>query len=135
MLVSTEDRQVVDATRIELDADHAGEGWIEFQGGDVYLVVAPWDHTAQGYHYNWDRAESWSYTWNAELTDGTDPEDPEDPDDTGYDKVEDLPDRPNGEDDPGGVGMPGCGCASGGAAPAGALLGLLGVLGVARRRD
>ncbi len=133
VLVSTEDRRVVEAVRIELDENHQGTGTIAFQGGDSYLVVAPWDHNAEGYHYNWDNAESWSYSWSAALTDGgTDPDDTENPEDTGYDKVDDLPETPDGE---GGVGMPGCGCATGATAPAGALLGLLAVLGLARRRD
>ncbi len=134
VLVSTENRQVVQAVRIELDSGHLGEGTISFEGGDVYLVVAPWDESAAGYHYNWEYADSWGYSWSAELTDGGgDPDDTENPDDTGYDKVDDLPATP-GDDEPG-VGMPGCGCASGGAAGGGALLGLLGLLGLARRRD
>jgi MYXO-CTERM domain-containing protein len=130
VLVSTENRRVVETVRIELDASHLGEASIAFQGGDVYLVVAPWDESAAGYHYNWEYADSWGYSWTAELVDSGDPEDPEDPEDTGYDKVDDLPETPEG-----GVGMPGCGCTSGGAAGGGALLGLLGLLGLARRRD
>ena len=129
VLVSTEDRRVVEWVRIDLDTDHQGQGSIAFQDGDVFLVVAPWDENASGYHYNWERADSWSYSWQAEL--GAD--DPDDPEDTGYDKVEDLPETPG--DGEGGVGMPGCGCATGGGAVSGGLLALLGLLGLARRRD
>jgi MYXO-CTERM domain-containing protein len=133
VLVSTEDRRVVETVRLELDENHQGEGWIAFQGGDVFLVVAPWDESASGYHYNWDNAQSWSYSWQAELGDESDPDDPGDTDDTGYDKVDDLPETPG--DDLGGVGMPGCGCATGGGAAGGALLAMLAVVGLARRRD
>jgi MYXO-CTERM domain-containing protein len=132
VLVSTADRRVAEVVRIDLDADHQGQGSIDFQDGDVYLAVAPWDESAAGYHYNWERADSWSYSWQAELGEG-DPDDTEDPDDTGYDKVEDLPETPGDGD--GGVGMPGCGCATGGSAAGGGLLAMLGLFGLARRRD
>ncbi len=130
VLVATSGRRVVQTVRLELDETHMGDGSIAFQGGDVYLVVAPWDEDAAGYHYNWDNAPSWSYSWTAELGEESQPEDtgdPENPDDT------------NAADDTGeslgGVGLPGCGCSSGGAAPSGALVALLALLGLARRRD
>jgi MYXO-CTERM domain-containing protein len=133
VLVATANRQVVEVVRIELDDDHRGEGWIQFQGGDVFLAVAPWDEGAEGYHYNWENAPSYEYSWQADAEEGGGPDDTEEPDDTGYEKDTDLPVTP-GDDTPG-VGMPGCGCASGAAAPSAALLSLLGLLGLARRRD
>ncbi len=132
VLVSTQNGAVAETVRLDLDGNHEGEGWIEFQDGDVYLVVAPWDHDAEGPHFNWDSAPSYAYSWQAELGDAGDPEDPEDPNDTGYDKNDDLPATPG---DGAGVGMPGCGCASGGQVGSGALLALLGLMGLARRRD
>ena len=131
VLVSTEGRRVVQTVRMELDDSHQGEGFIAFEGGDVFLVVSPWDEDASGYHYNWDSATSWSYSWAAELGDDSEP-DPTDTADTGYDKVDDLPETPG---DGSGVGMPGCGCTTSGAAPGGAALALLALLGLARRRD
>ncbi len=136
ILVSTEDDEVREIVTLELDDDFSGDAWIAPQDGDVYLVVSPWDESVQGYHYNWERAESWSYTWTAELGEGA--EEPEENEDTGYDKIDDLPERPGVDDEgEGGVGMPGCGCASGGGAASGAALGLMGLAGLAirRRRD
>ncbi len=132
VLVSTDSAEVAEIVEIDLDEANAGDGWIAFQGGDVYLVVSPWDESAVGYHYNWDNASSWSYTWTAELGDmGTQPGDSGEPD-TGYDKIDDLPERPDDGDEDG-IGLPSCGCAAG-HGEGGALVGLLALAGLAVRR-
>jgi hypothetical protein len=128
-LVSIEGGDVAEIVPIDVTSGE-GEASIGFRGDDVYLVVSPWDEDAMGYHYNWDSAPSWSYTWQAEVG-SADTGDPGDSD-TGYDRIDDVPERPDGDESR--VITPPCSCASGRGAWSGALLTLLALTGTALRR-
>ena len=134
VLVAEDGAEVGESLVMELDEAGAGEAWITPQDGDVTLVVTPWDEDAYGTAYDWDRADTFSYDWSAEL--GAEPEDTSAPEDTGPADT-DLPERPDGGgDDEDDVGLPSCGCAA--AAPTGGRAAYLGLLlaavAVARRR-
>ncbi|MBN1336125.1 MAG: hypothetical protein JXB39_09205 [Deltaproteobacteria bacterium] len=108
ILVAEDDGEIEETVKVEVDDLGVGEAWITPRGGDVWLVVSPWDVNAYGTAYNWDRATVYTYGWSAEL--GTEPEDTGTPDDTGIpDTDPDLPARPgDGDDDEAST----CGCAS-----------------------
>lgn len=109
--------------------DGKGSAWIPFEGEhDATLVVSPKDEDSSGYNYDWDRADTWVYDWEACVVDSV----------TGVACGEEVPD--GGETGDGGgdsADVPespearGCGCASGamGGAPW-----LVGLLALARRR-
>jgi hypothetical protein len=65
-LVATEGHEVKEIVRFDLDEAGAGTAHVNFQGGDVFLAVSPFDASAKG-DFNWARAPTWSYTWQAEL--------------------------------------------------------------------
>jgi len=124
VIVRAEDDEVFEYVRIELDDNADGIGQLNFDGETtMYLVVSPMDEDAQGYYYDWTRADSYSYEWSAELVDAVEPE----------------PEEGGGGGGGGGVDGDedaGCACAS---SPSStglgwALLGGLALLGL-RRRD
>ena len=119
VLVRGQENILSDYISIELDEDGAGTGQLSFPAGDedIYLVVSPKDPSAVGNHYNWSRAEEFTYEWTAELV-AAEPDDGE----------------PGSGGDGGGNGggKSACGCsASGGALSAAWAVGLL---ALARRR-
>jgi MYXO-CTERM domain-containing protein len=139
ILTATAGTSVQETVSFELDDEGRGEAHIDFASGDVYLVVSPFDRTAEGYDYNWDRAPSWSYTWLADL--GSAPVDTSDtgkPADTGITDTSDTAFAGDTGDTKKRhhaktVGVCGCNPASGDPA---VLLGLLSLAGlVARRRS
>jgi MYXO-CTERM domain-containing protein len=107
VLVAEDGTSIGESVVVEVDEFGVGDAWITPHGGDVTLVVSPWDDEAYGAHYDWQRTPTHTYTWSAEMGDrpedtGIDPTDDTATDDTG----DDLPDRPDSED--GGI----CGCTS-----------------------
>lgn len=67
MLVRGDD--AVDETVVfELAENGYGVAEIEMTDAqDIYLALSPIDEDAQGYDYNWSRADDWEYAWSAEL--------------------------------------------------------------------
>lgn len=112
------DTSVEDMVVIDLNEDGEGIGTIDFaEGDDITLVLSPVDEDAQGYGYNWTRADSWGFAWTAEVVES------ETADPPGLDG--------EGDDESGTLA---CGCASAGPASVPLSLGLLGLVVVARRR-
>jgi len=111
----------------------SGDGAIAFDGDKTaFLVVSPKDVGAQGYSYRWTSADDFSFDFTLCLVDSADTVSCTAVADTGGDSGGD-----SGGDPPvtGGSDSPkGCGCASGGAAPAMGLAWSLGLLGLALRR-
>ena len=63
---------------VTFDLDSSGEGVAEIAldgEEDVFLVVSPMDEDAQGYSYNWNSADDYSYDWEAELIVGSSDDD------------------------------------------------------------
>jgi hypothetical protein len=126
------------ADYVVFDLDGSGEGTaeIEFDGDyDVFLVVSPMDEDAQGYSYNWNNADEYGYSWDAELiTDGSGDggDDGGGSDDTGSDGSG----ASDGGDDSSdsGFSLVSCGCSAGSLAGGLSMACLLGILGRVRRQ-
>jgi hypothetical protein len=122
------------ADYVVFDLDGSGDGTaeIEFDGDyDVYLVVSPMDEDAQGYSYNWNNADEYGYSWDAELiTSGS-----EDGGDEGGGSDDTDPDgsgASDGEND--GFSLMSCGCSAGSLTGGLSMACLLGILGRVRRQ-
>lgn len=133
VLVTGEGHTVDEYVAFELE-DGVGSAWIPFDSDqEAFLVVSPVDYDAQGYGYDWGRADEFEYEWEACLVDSvTGVACGEDVPDPGDDGNTDDPASPGGDDDDDDTAA-GCGCMAP-AAPATGMVWALGLLGLAARR-
>lgn len=127
VLVTGSGHTVYESVALEV-IDGEGSAWIPFEGEhEAFLVVSPKDEDASGYNYEWTRADTWVYDWEACLVDSETGV----PCGQGVPNPDDTGDTGDGADTPESPEPTGCGCASGalGGAPW-----LMGLLALARRR-
>jgi MYXO-CTERM domain-containing protein len=117
----------------EIGEDHRGTAQIDFPGGSsVHLVVSPMDEAAQGYYYDWTRADDYDYEWTAQLVDAA--ADPEGEDERDGDDEDPGADFNNGSGRVIGKEGSSCACSAGGPADLGWLALVLGLVPMVRRR-
>ena len=123
---------------VTFDLDSSGEGVAEIAldgDEDVFLVVSPMDEDAQGYNYNWNYADDYSYDWEAELISGSDDDDDDGEDDGGADGGTDL--GGDGADESGEEFsvFGACGCSAGTVGGGLTMAWVMGLFGLIRRRS
>ena len=118
---------------VTFDLDSSGEGvaQIALDGDeDVFLVVSPMDEDAQGYNYNWNYADDYSYDWEAELISASSDDDGSE--DGGSDNGTELGGDSVEDEDFSVFGS--CGCSAGTVAGGLSMAWIVGLFGLIRRR-
>lgn len=131
------DNQVEETVQFELNENMWGIATIDFPGdAAVHLVVSPVYEDAQGYYYDWTRADDFDYEWSAQIVESeTEDEDEEGTEGTG--DGESSGDVAEGDKSGEVIGQKGsgCACSATGSQGAGWLALMLGFIPLARRRS